>query len=421
MADDRTAPPARIHIAQPEPGLTPEAMVERAAALRPLLRAGQDEADRRGCYSDEVHEAIRKAGLYRILQPKMFGGYQFRFPVFQKVIMEIARGHPGSAWCYTLASSHALVAGAYFPEDVQIELFGESGEFRSPHRSVPGGTFTRTDGGYMVTGTWGYSSGSPVSTHFMGGGIIKDEGQEPRGVNFVVPREKIEILNDWGDGASLGMDASGSHTVKLTDVFVPDRHIFTDDILMTSDAFGPEGLPGYQLHKDPLYVGVVGGCYQSTFSAMFVGAARAALDDYDEAARSTGAFRQPGLKRYQDYEVQAPFGRALTLADSAEAITLSIGETFMEQCERWARDRTPITTADTMKLWALSKQAAQMACEAIELLFHTSPVRAANRGQKMQRYFRDAQMYRIHPSAQMWVEPSRARAFWGDPIGRFGR
>ncbi len=93
----------------------------------------------------------------------------------------------------------------------------------------------------------------------------------------------------------------------------------------------------------------------------------------------------------------------------------------MEQCERWARDRTPITAADTMKLWALSKQSAQMACEAIELLFHTSPVRAANRGQRMQRYFRDAQMYRIHPSAQAWVEPGRARAFWGEPVGRFGR
>ncbi len=62
-----------------------------------------------------------------------------------------------------------------------------------------------------------------------------------------------------------------------------------------------------------------------------------------------------------------------------------------------------------------------MASDAIDILFRTSPVRAANRGQKMQRYLRDAQMYRIHPSSQPWVEVARARSHWGLPIDRFGR
>ena len=54
---------------QPEPGLTPDMLIERARAMRPMLRAQMAEADRVGRYSEEVHEAFRKAGFYRIMQP----------------------------------------------------------------------------------------------------------------------------------------------------------------------------------------------------------------------------------------------------------------------------------------------------------------------------------------------------------------
>ena len=127
------------------------------------------------------------------------------------------------------------------------------------------------------------------------------------------------------------------------------------------------------------------------------------------------------MMRSDDYETQQPFGHALSLVDSAEAITLAIGQTFMEQCAEWARTGRHITAKDTMTLWGMARRASLMACEAIETLFHASPVKAANRGQKLQRYFRDAQMYRIHPSAQPWVELGRARAEFGVPIERFGR
>ena len=57
----------------PEPDMTPERLWERAIALRGLLREQQDEADERGAYSPEVHEAFREAGFYRVTQPRLFG------------------------------------------------------------------------------------------------------------------------------------------------------------------------------------------------------------------------------------------------------------------------------------------------------------------------------------------------------------
>ena len=420
---DLAAAPQRAaaHVPQPEPGLTPEVMVERARALIPLLRSQQDEADARGCYSEEVHHAFKQAGFYRILQPRMFGGYQFDFPSFLRVVMEIGRGHPGTAWCFTLTSSHALVVGAHFPEEVQREIFGPEGDFRAPHRAPPSGTWTRTDGGWIVSGRWSYSSGIPVATHFIGGGLIRQEGKAPRTVNFIAPRDQVTVLPDWGGGASLGMEASGSNTVELKEVFVPDRHIFREDILLTSTDFGPGDGQGVKLHGDPMYVGVVGGLFHATFGAIFSGAARAALDEYEETARVTDAYRKPGVPRLKDLDTQVPFGQAINLADCAEALTLSVAERLTGQFADAARNGTPITVEQTIQLWDMSRQASTMACDAIDILFRTSPVRAANRGQRMQRYLRDAQMYRIHPSSQSWLDTARARSHWGMPIERYGR
>ncbi len=91
-----------------------------------------------------------------------------------------------------------------------------------------------------------------------------------------------------------------------------------------------------------------------------------------------------------------------------------------EQCERAVRDGAAVTVADTIKVWDMARHAVNMCCDAIELLFRTSPVRAANRGQRMQRYLRDVQMYRIHPSSQPWLDAARAKSHWGLPIDRYG-
>jgi 3-hydroxy-9,10-secoandrosta-1,3,5(10)-triene-9,17-dione monooxygenase len=414
-------PESRVHVPQPEPGVTPDIMVERARALIPMLRTQQDEADAIGHYTDEAHEAFRKAGFYRMLQPKMFGGYEFHFADYLRVVMEIGRGHPGAAWCFTLTSSHPLVVGAHFPEEVQKEIFGPEGDFRAPHRAPPGGTWTRVDGGYRVSGRWSYSSGVPVATHFLGGGKIdQGEGKPPKLTHFIVPRDKIDILPDWGGGATLGMEASGSNTVELIDVFVPDRHLFREDILVTSEGFGPGDGIGARIHGNPMYLGVVGGFFHATFGGIYVGAARAALDEFEQTARNTMAYRKQGVSRIDDPDAQVPFGQALTMTDCAEAITLQVAQMCMDQCARAVRTGQPITVADTMQVWDMARRACNMCCDAIELLFRTSPVRAANRGQKMQRYLRDAQMYRIHPSSQPWLDAARARAVWGMPINRYG-
>ena len=44
-----------------------------------------------------MDQEFRKAGFYRILQPKLFGGYEFDYVTFYRTMLEIARGNPGVA------------------------------------------------------------------------------------------------------------------------------------------------------------------------------------------------------------------------------------------------------------------------------------------------------------------------------------
>ena len=52
----------------------------------------------------------------------MFGGYELEPAVFYKVMLEITRGDPGTAWCLALAGSHGFVLASYWPEQAQREL-----------------------------------------------------------------------------------------------------------------------------------------------------------------------------------------------------------------------------------------------------------------------------------------------------------
>ncbi|MGH8148416.1 MAG: hydroxylase [Steroidobacteraceae bacterium] len=396
---------------QPEPGLSAETLIARAAALRPLLHEQQEENDRRGYYSDAVHRALLEGGLYRILQPRMFGGYELGLETFIRAVMEISHGHPASGWCYTLAASHGYVLASHWSEQAQRELFGSQGEFRCAMTAGPAGTFRRTDGGYIVNGVYPFASGIPVCTHFMGAGIVVEDGVAQNRY-FIVPREKISILPDWGGELSLGMQGSGSNTVKVEDVFVPDHHFAVADVMLTSER-RPEGTQGTRLHGDPLYLGILAGWFSCEFGGIFTGTARAAIDAFTELLRTRPMTFNPQLLRLHDPNSQITLGEALTRADAAEALTLAATRLQTQLCERWAREAKPITAADTLRVWSISREACREACDAVEMLFRAAGASVGKRGARLQRYHRDVQMYRIHIQSQPTFPAMRGQAALG--------
>lgn len=81
------------------------------------------------------------------------------------------------------------------------------------------GSVTQTAGGYLVTARKPFASQSTVGNVLVTSAPFRDEV-----LHFPVPMnaEGVTVLDDW---RALGMRGTGSHTVKLENVFVPDAAI----------------------------------------------------------------------------------------------------------------------------------------------------------------------------------------------------
>jgi 3-hydroxy-9,10-secoandrosta-1,3,5(10)-triene-9,17-dione monooxygenase len=290
----------------PEPDLTPETVVGRARALIPAIRDQADEAERLGHHTGELDRQFVAAGFYRMLQPRRFGGYEFGLPTFWRAMLAVSAGDPGTGWGLTLGAHHALVVGAWFSEDGQRDIFGPSGEFRCPHRPPPMGTAEPADGGYLVSGTWDYCSGIAHATHFMGNALVAgSEGGRGggRGIAVVIPVEQVTVLDDWGDGVTLGMNSSGSNSVRADGVFVPAHRTAPGDW-----THGTTPAPGAELHRNPMYCGRIYGVYHAGLVIPVIGAARAALEEYEQIIRTRPTIFPPQVPRYTHPDYQRSYG-----------------------------------------------------------------------------------------------------------------
>ena len=398
----------------PPAELTPDEAVDRARSLHPLLQAQQVENEARGAYSQELHAAFLQAGFYRLVLPRLFGGYEFGLPDFYRVMVEISRGHPSVGWSVTLPSSHVLFVAAHWPERAQREVFAGADYTLIPWRAAPMGKAIPVEGGYRVTGAWNYASGSPYGTHFIGNAAIEGGGA----VQCLVPRADYVLVDDWGGDRTLGMQASGSNSVRLEDVFVPEHRVVANPGMRVPPEGLANGTPGTRLHGNPMYLGQIGGPFQASLVAVVVGAARAAIDEYTSIVTTRKQMYDPTTLMADGSDAARHLGEAITLTDAAEAGMLGAMEKYMEMCRRCVRDGAAISDEDNIRLRGSLQQTGQLACDAIEGLLMTAGSSAMKRGARLQQYFRDAQMYRSHGSSLPDEVSARLGRSWlGRPVG----
>ncbi|NQV57512.1 MAG: hydroxylase [Rhodospirillales bacterium] len=305
-------------------------------------------------------------------------------------------------------------------EQAQAEVFGDDGHFIAPHRVGVPVPCKKVKGGYEIEGVWGYSSGAPYSTHFIGTAVLQEDGKPPKGLTFIVPREDYEILDDWGGDLVLGMRASGSNSIQVK-AAVPDHMVIESQPGLLSSSDISDGTMGTRLHGNPMYLGRLMGPYHASLVIPVVGAARAALDEFELIANARDVRHMPIGKWINSPDVQRPFGEALLKADSAEALVIRAMDMYTDYCRRWAADGTHFSSEESLRLWGMLLNAGWLACDAVELIFRAASSSASKKGQRIERYFRDAAMYRSHISAQL---PNFAggvgRLHFGLPMEMFG-
>lgn len=86
------------------------------------------------------------------------------------------------------------------------------------------GSARRTDGGYLVSAVKPFASGSPKGDMIVTSAVWQDAPEGPQVLHFPVPlgAQGVSFMDDW---EALGMRCTGSQTVRLDNVFVPDAAV----------------------------------------------------------------------------------------------------------------------------------------------------------------------------------------------------
>ncbi|UNO42643.1 acyl-CoA dehydrogenase family protein [Streptomyces sp. MST-110588] len=235
-------PAAPFSASASSPAPAREELVARAQALQPLLRehAARIEADRR--VTDEVIDALTRAGLFKLTVPRRFGGYESDVRTLIDVTAALAEGDGSTGWVAAVINTCNWLA-ALFPEQAQEEVFGDDPEARVTGVFSPTATSRRVEGGWRMTGRWYYNSGSSHSSWAVLGMPITDENGEVADQAMVLaPCSELSLEDTW---FVAGMRGTASNCLIAEDVFVPEHRVMSVPGAIEGDVpadHGPSGL-----------------------------------------------------------------------------------------------------------------------------------------------------------------------------------
>ena len=119
--------------------------------------AAQAEAERR--MPDELLQSLMEAGLFSIYTPKQFGGLDLPLPEALRVVEEVSRHDGSTGWTVALGVVNSLFTSV-LPDESARRVLGNGSVLicGSPAMSVQA---VPVEGGYRLSGRWGFNSGAP--------------------------------------------------------------------------------------------------------------------------------------------------------------------------------------------------------------------------------------------------------------------
>lgn len=191
----------------------PEALFQAAREFAPriLELAPRMQAD---CRLDEaLINDMEAAGLFSVLVPKCWGGAGLGPHQANKIVEILGAADCSTGWVTAFYILHNWFL-CKFPRETQEALFAKTSSVRTAAVFGPPGKAEKTEGGYRVTGRWGYASGAWHASYMMVPAIVGEAMHW-----FIVSRDEIELIDDWRMAA---MSATGSVTIAADNVLVAD-------------------------------------------------------------------------------------------------------------------------------------------------------------------------------------------------------
>ena len=349
--------------------------LRRAQELGPELDAAAEEIEQRRELPEAIIEALVERGLFRLLLPRTLGGAELRPAAYVSVIEEVAKHDASTAWCLGQACGCTMTS-AYLDPAVAREIFG--GKRGIVAWGPPGPAEAHAvPGGYRLTGTWSFASGSHHAT-WLGAhvaildpnGVLQlrpDGGRAMRTLLF--PKASASLTDIWH---VIGLRGTGSDSYTVTDLFVPEKYTVLRENAAKAHQTGL------------LYAFSSSNIYASGFAAVALGIARSALDAFVELARD----KIPrGAKRTlrDNNVVQAQVSQSEARLCAARAFLLgSLDEIWRDVSGSRRLTMDHNTTIRLASTWAIHQ-----ARDVVDMAYHAAGATAIFQNNPFERRFRD--------------------------------
>ena len=365
-------------------GVTLEAAVARAAELAPVLRERGPRCEAARNLLDESLADLHRTGLFRYHQPQRVGGMELDFVAIVDLATEIARGCPSTAWNVANLGIHHLMLALY-PAAAQEEVWGGSPDHLiASALAFPAGHGRKAHGGFVVSGSWPFSSGVDASEWNMLAVTIRDspEGAPVDHRLCLLHRSEYEVIDNW---YAAGLKGTGSKKVAAQEVFVPAHRA-----LCMYDIRGGDH-PGARLNPGPLFRVPLLALGGHALGGAAVGNAQAALELFLEANRD----RKTHYTALKISDLQA-----VQIKVALASAQIDAGHTLLR---RDAIDAMAIARAGgvpdlgtKLKYRKNAAYAVELCTQAVDTVFKLSGANGLYDASPMQRCFRDAHAIQSH-------------------------
>jgi 3-hydroxy-9,10-secoandrosta-1,3,5(10)-triene-9,17-dione monooxygenase len=358
-------------------GVTYGEALDRAEALIPFLREQAPKCEQLRRLTPEVMGALHRNGLFRYLQPKIWGGMELPFVSHYDIPEMLARGDISVGWVVTnLAGHHRSMT--WWPQRAQEEVWREnpdagiaSGIAYSQGRAVP------VPGGVQLSGEWNFSSGQDHSEWSQLACMVRDGDTVVDYAFCLLDKTQYEVTDDWH---VLGMRATSSKTVRCKDVFVPEHRV----VSMYFAKPGGHSFPGLEIHRNPAYRVPISALGGAGISGCLVGNARAALQTTIEWVKSRST-NYTGAKMRDFQTVQLRIAEAGAKIDAGALLMRN----DCVEAERIVAEGGTLDVETRLRYKRNIAMGAKLCVEAVDSLHEMAGANGIYDRYPLQRMFRD--------------------------------
>ncbi len=360
-------------------------LVLSARSLRDTLNERSADTDELSRLPENTIADLQRAGLMSALVPEEFGGAEVGLEVFYDIVQELGKADGSVAWTYAIMGSASWMVSTFYSEAVGRQVF-ESGNPLTGAVLAPTKIAARiVDGGVLIQdGQWSFNSGvNHAGWNILGIPVLDDQGTPTHVFHGLVPIGSLAIQDDWN---SIGLRGSGSCSVSVSNLFIPDDWLASHQDILS------ENYPSDRASSLPLFKQAVVPTIMVTMSSTAIAIAKGALDRFIENSMKRKIAMTFYPKQSEAAVTHLQVGEATAKIDAADIIV----RRSIDDIQLAANTGRSLTREQKARIWRDAAFASRLAWEAVDLLADASGGSFVKEGNSLNRCWRDLRVAVSH-------------------------